>query len=274
MIELKAYAKINLALEVMEKENGYHKVNNLMVPINLYDELTFTKADTIIIENDPFKGENIIEKAAKLFFERTNINGGVYITLKKNIPHAAGLAGGSADAATTLKGLNMLYDAKLSNDDLIELSAKLGSDVGFFINGRISLCTGRGEIITPLDIEMPKLNVFLIKPAIGLSTALVYKNYKYDRISKEDKLKNIIDSIKLKDIERLKKNIFNDLEKTAIEVEPKLKEAYEAIKNLGSTPYVSGSGPTIFLLDPTMEEILRIQSMAKEDTFLKLTNTF
>ena len=274
MIELKAYAKINLALEVMEKENGYHKVNNLMIPIDLYDVLTFKKAEGIVVEDDPFNGDNIIFKAAKLFFERTKINGGVYITLKKNIPVAAGLAGGSSDAATTLKGLNMLYDAKLSNEELVEMSALLGSDVGFFIANKISLCTGRGEIINPLDIDIPKLNIFLVKPSFGLSTALVYKNYKYLGVSKKDKLNNIIQALKNKDVEKLKKNIFNDLEQTALEVEKKLKKAYDRLVDLGCHPYLSGSGPTMFLIDPTMEEILTIQSKSSKDIYLKLTNTF
>lgn len=274
MIKIKANAKINLALEVMGLENGYHKVNNLMVPIDLYDEIIIEKNDKIIIEDDPFPGENIMEKAAKLFFSKTKISGGVYIKITKNIPHAAGLAGGSTDAAAILKGLNELYDANLTQEELIELSAELGSDVGFFIYNKIALCTGRGEIINPIDVEIPKFNVFLIKPNFGLSTGLVYKNYVYEGISKEEKIKNIIDSLKEKNVEKLKENIFNDLEKTAIEVKPKLKASYEFLIHLGCHPYVSGSGPTMYLIDPTLEEILRIQSYAKKDTFLKLTNTF
>ena len=164
MIKENAYAKINLALEVMDVEDGYHKVNNLMIPIELHDELTFTKNDEIVILDDPFPGENIIEKAARLFFQKTNIFGGVLITVKKNIPHAAGLAGGSTDAAATLKGLNKLYDAGLTRDELIEMSAALGSDVGFFVDTKIALCTGRGDIIDPINSTMDDFDILLIKP--------------------------------------------------------------------------------------------------------------
>lgn len=274
MINIKAYAKINLALEVMGKEGGYHKVNNLMIPINLYDEITLEKDDKIIILNDPFPGENIMEKAAKLFFLKTKIEGGVFITIKKNIPSAAGLAGGSSDAAAILKGLNELYSANLSKEELIEMSAELGSDVGFFIETKISLCTGRGEIITPLDIDTPKLNILLIKQDIGLSTAMVYKNYVYEGISKEDKINNIITSLKTRNIPLLDSNIFNDLEPVALGVSSVLRDAFNKIKNMGISVHVSGSGPTMFVVNPTMEEILKIKGAAKASTIVLLTNTF
>lgn len=274
MIKENAYAKINLALEVMDVEDGYHKVNNLMIPIELHDELTFTKNDEIVILDDPFPGENIIEKAARLFFQKTNISGGVLITVKKNIPHAAGLAGGSTDAAATLKGLNKLYDAGLTRDELIEMSAALGSDVGFFVDTKIALCTGRGEIIVPLDVTPPKLNVLLIKQRIGLSTAMIYKNYTYDGTSKKDKIDNIIEALRAKKIEEVKKNIFNDLENVALKVSETLKKSFDRIKDAGIDVHISGSGPTMYVLDPTMEEILKIKSVAKADTFILLTNTF
>lgn len=274
MIKIKAYAKINLALEVMEKECGYHKVNNLMIPINLYDEITLDKDDKIIILNDPFPGENIMEKAAKLFFLKTKIDGGVFITIKKNIPSAAGLAGGSSDAAAILKGLNELYSTNLKKEELIEMSAELGSDVGFFIETKIALCTGRGEIIHPLDIDTPKLNVLIIKQNIGLYTAMIYKNYSYDGNRKEDKINNIIQALSARNIPMLDSNIFNDLEPVALKVSNVLNDGFNAIKNMGISVHVSGSGPTMFVMNPTMEEILKIKGAAKKDTIILLTNTF
>lgn len=274
MIKIDAYAKINLALEVMGEKNGYHEVNNLMIPIGLHDEVTLEKSELILIEDDPFPGENIMEKAAKLFFEETNIEGGVFIRIKKNIPISAGLAGGSSDAAAVLKGLNILYEANLSNEKLVLMSSKLGSDVGFFIDTNLALCTGRGEIINPLSFKAPKLNVLLIKQRIGLSTAMIYKNYVYDGTSKNDKINNIITALKEKKIELLKENIFNDLEPVALKVSKVLKDLFDKIKNMGIDVHISGSGPTMYVIDPTMEEVLKIKRVASSDTFVLLTNTF
>lgn len=274
MITLKAYAKINLALEVMDSENGYHRVNNLMIPISIYDELTFEKNDSIIIKDDPFPGQNIIERAARLFFDYTKITGGVDIELRKNIPHAAGLAGGSTDAACTLKGLNELYKANLSDNELIELSSKLGSDVGFFINTRIALCTGRGEIINPLSINVPRLRIFLIKPDTGLSTALVYKSYSYDGISKENLINSLIKGLDNNDIDLIKKSIFNDLSKPALLLNNELNIIYNTLKKMNLNPYISGSGPTMYLVNPTDKDIEMAKSVLASNVFTCECYTF
>ena len=181
MLKEYAYAKINLALEVMDVKDGYHMVNNLMVPISLYDELLFEKSDKIELINNEFS-DNIIIKTFKLFFEYTKINNGVKITLNKNIPSAAGLAGGSSDAAATLRGLNRLYETNLTKNELIDLSAKLGSDVGFFILNKPALCTGRGEIVNPINSNLSKIDLLLLKVDSGLSTKEVYKNYEWDKL--------------------------------------------------------------------------------------------
>ena len=273
-MKINAYAKINLALEVMDIENGYHKVNNLMVPIALHDEIEMKVSDSIQIENDPFPLDNIMRKAIDLFFLKTNISSGVYIKIKKNIPSQAGLGGGSSDAAATLLGLNMLYETNLSDDELLSLSSSLGSDVGFFIKSKVALCTGRGEIVNTLDIKMPKLNVLLIKPNVGLSTKEIYKNYEYLGEPKEDKINGIINALKNKQIDELKRNIFNDLERVSLDASKELRELYNEIKELGIDVFVSGSGPTMYVVDPTMEEILKIKDVAKSDTYILLTNTF
>ena len=180
MIYERAYAKINLALEVMDSVDGYHIVNNLMVGISLYDELEFSKASSIYVEDD-FLVDNICIKACKLFFNHFKIDGGVCIKIKKNIPIAAGLAGGSSDAASCLRGLNRLYNVNASNSELKEIAKLLGSDVAFFIDNQLALCTNRGEVINHIDVEPFPMNVLLIKPMASLSTKLVYQNYVYDR---------------------------------------------------------------------------------------------
>ena len=268
MIKIKAYAKINLALEVMDSVNGYHKVNNLMIPIDLYDEINISKDNDLYVVDDPFPNEHIMVTAAKLFFDYTKIKGGVKIEIKKNIPSAAGLAGGSSDAASILKGLNSLYNTNLSNEVLIELSKELGSDVGFFIEEEIALCTGRGEIVNNLGIKVNPIPLVLIKPHTSLSTAYVYKNYVYGKENKEDKIENIIKALKKNDISLLKSNIFNDLESVALNLNKELNDIYSMILSFNIKPYVSGSGPTIFLLNENKDVVNKIKQKLDNNTFI------
>lgn len=268
MIKEKAYAKINLALEVMDEKDGYHMVNNLMMPINIYDELEFEKDNNISILNDPFPNDNIITKAAKLFFEYTKINGGVFVKLKKNIPHQAGLAGGSTDGAATLRGLNKLYDAKLSNDELKELGAKLGSDVPFFIEEKPALCTGRGEKINIIKSNIDSFKILLIKPETGLSTKEVYKNYEYKGINKEKELSNLLKALENNDLDLLKNNIFNDLGEVALSLNKDMENIFVKLSLIGLKVYVSGSGPTMYILDYNDEDLDIIKNMFDASVFI------
>ena len=270
MIKEKAYAKINLALEVMDVKDGYHMVNNLMIPIDLYDEITFELSDKIELINNPFP-DNIIIKAAKLFIEKYNIKSGVKMELIKNIPSAAGLAGGSSDGAATLKGLNKLFNNIATKEELLEMASKLGSDVPFFIDTKLALCTGRGEIVNPYNISYKPFEILLIKPESGLSTKEVYKAYKYDGITKKDKIENIIKSLENCDIFSLKQNIFNDLTKVALSLNNELKEIFNNLKTKTDI-YLSGSGPTMFIINPT-KEIIEYINNNYQKCFIKLCKT-
>lgn len=272
MIKEKAYGKINLALEVMQKIDNYHMVNNLMVPISIYDELILEKDNNIYVVDDIIP-DNICVKAAKLFLDKYNIKTGVKITLIKNIPQAAGLAGGSTDAAAVLKGLNKLYNVKASNEELKELAALLGSDVPFFINTKIALCTNRGEIINELDIKVPNINVLLIKPQLGLSTKEVYQNYKYNGVSKMENINNIINALETNDINKLKNNIFNDLAPIALKLNKQLNQLCSELSQ-NHTIYISGSGPTMYIIDPSDDEIKEIKEKIDKSVFCKLCHTF
>lgn len=272
MVIEKAYAKINVALEVMEKKDGYHMVNNIMLPINLYDEIIITKADSVYVKND-YIDNNICVKAAKLFIEEFNINSGVCIELNKNIPMAAGLAGGSSDAASVLKGLNKLFNVNASSKKLMELASRLGSDVPFFIDLKPALCTNRGEIINPLNLNTPYFDILLIKPNTGLSTKEVYQNYKYLGVSKKNKIDNIILSLKNNDIDLLKNNIFNDLSDSALSLNIELNKLYNSIKNNDIDVYISGSGPTMYVINPTLSEESIINSLIADEVFIKKCNT-
>ena len=245
----KAYSKVNLALEVMETEDGYHKLNNLMTPIDLFDELYFKYDEEVVLEDNQFE-DNIILKAANKFFEAFKINGGVRIICKKHIPEAAGLAGGSTDAATTLLGLCELYDVNKKDRRIYEIAASLGSDVPFFLYNKIAMCTNRGEVINTLDFDFKPIKVMLIKPNSGLSTKAVYEAYKYNGVSKHDKIDNIIEALRNDDVKMLKENIFNDLTNPALSLNSELSELYNAV-NKTAKAYLSGSGPTIYLIEPT-----------------------
>lgn len=270
MIKEYAYAKINLALEVMDIKDGYHMVNNLMVPIDLCDILTFEPYDKIELINNEFE-DNIILKAARLFVKRFNIKTGVRITLEKNIPSAAGLAGGSSDAAATLRGMNKMFGNVASNEELLELASQLGSDVPFFIESKIALCTNRGEVVNKLDVNPFIFNILLIKPESGLSTKEVYKNYIYENDDKSEKIKNIIDAIDFCDIFSLKKNIFNDLTKTALNLNTELNSIYSDLKKRTDI-YLSGSGPTLFLIEPD-EEVIKYIKNKYNECFVKKCKT-
>lgn len=265
MVKEIAYAKINVALEVMDEKDGYHMVNNIMVPISLYDELYLEACNDIYIVDDNIK-DNICLKAARLFLDYFNIEGGVKITLKKNIPTSAGLAGGSTDAAAVLKGLNKLYNVNAKNDELHYLAKQLGSDVPFFIDCVPALCTNKGEEVHPILSALGNIPILLIKPSIGLSTKLVYQNYKYLGISKEDKLLNLTKAIKTNDKKLLINNIFNDLEGTSLKLSKPLNDIYNILKQSYDV-HISGSGPTMFILDFN-GDVAKIKEELPKDTFV------
>lgn len=249
MIVEYAYAKINIALEVLNKrEDGYHTLNNIMLPIDLCDVLTFEKCDELIFESNLDIEDNFIIKAANLFFDTYNISPKVKITLDKKIPLSAGLAGGSADASAVLRGLNRLYNTNITLEELAKISAKLGSDMPYCIYQKLSLCKGRGEIVNLLDIDYKKYNILIIKPAFGLSTKLIYDNYKYQNINKQKKIDNILTSLKEDDIKMLNDNIFNDLQDVALNISKELNETFNKIKSKGYDIKMSGSGPTMYIL--------------------------
>lgn len=260
MIYEKAYAKINLALEVKQKVNNFHNVNNIMIPISLYDELFFEKSDMFSIESNIDIKDNIIEKAYNLFKEKYNI-GGVKIILKKNIPLMAGLAGGSSDAGAVLRGLNRLYGLNLSVNELELIGKELGSDVPFFLYNKISLCTGRGEVINPLDIDFSGVPVLLIKPNFGLSTKEIYQNYLWSGIDKSKEIKNLLECLNKKDIKKVDELIFNDLENVSLKISESLNEIFNKVKGLSYNPHISGSGPTIFILDGNSKDYEIIKNL-------------
>jgi len=178
-IKLKAYAKINLFLEVLGKrEDGYNEILTIFSLIELYDQLNFvlTKKEgiRILTDTDSLRTEdNLVYKIAFFIREKYRVKDGVEIELKKNIPIAAGLGGGSSDAAQTIIALNWLWKLSLSKDEMNNIAANWGSDINFFLHGSIALGRGRGEIITPLP-SLPLDNIFLVNPGFGISSGKAY----------------------------------------------------------------------------------------------------
>ncbi|MBS1477409.1 MAG: 4-(cytidine 5'-diphospho)-2-C-methyl-D-erythritol kinase [Acholeplasmatales bacterium] len=259
MIQERAYAKINLGLEVGPlRSDGYHKMNTLMVPIDLYDELTFDfKEDggILLIDNTNINIEdNFVYKAANLFLNELHIDKGIVITLKKNIPSEAGLGGGSADAAATLRGLNRLFRLDMSLDELAQMAKKLGSDMPYCIYQRLAYCSGRGENVSVIDMPYKHLDVAIIKPPYGLSTKEVYDGYSLGNINvHKEQFEGIKKALSKGDLKLLEQNIFNDLEESAFNIKPDLQLLALKIKAMGFVCGMSGSGTALFVFGDNHE---------------------
>ncbi|WP_310603065.1 4-(cytidine 5'-diphospho)-2-C-methyl-D-erythritol kinase [Anaerosporobacter sp.] len=252
-IMLKAYAKINLGLDVLGKrEDGYHEVRMIMQNIRLYDKLTMKRIneDKIILKTNltylPTNENNLVYRAIQLLKEEFHIKQGVHVELQKHIPVAAGLAGGSSDAAATLIGMNRLFHLKLSKNDLMERAVKLGADIPYCILGGTALSEGIGEVLTPLA-PMPNAYVLIAKPPINVSTKYVYENLKLDEQTKHPDIDGIIKAIDSKDLHGVTERLNNVLESVTIEKYPVIQEIKETMIQFGAmNALMSGSGPTVF----------------------------
>lgn len=183
-MQLSAPAKINLSLKVLARRaDGFHEIETLMVPISLRDSLTIEKNNRsggVEFQSDdssiPLGEDNLIVRAARAFLVAANLNAGLRITLQKNIPHGAGLGGGSSDAAATLLGLDQLLGTALGRGELLRLAAQVGSDVPFFILRSAAICRGRGELVTPVEFGTA-LPLLLLKPEFGVPTSWAYSRW-------------------------------------------------------------------------------------------------
>lgn len=255
-MKIKAYAKINLMLQVLGKRpDGYHDLASIMQEISLYDLLTINKtpAGLTISCSDrtlPCDHNNLVYKAAlamQLEAKRFNKQiSGLKIQIRKNIPVGAGLGGGSSDAAATLKALNKLWQLRLTDSRLMKIGAKLGSDVPFFIKGGISLAKGRGERLISWE-QIPAFRLVLVKPAKGISTAWAYKNLKISLTKRPKNIKIIHKSLMEKRLNQLKEYLQNDLESVCISKYPLILEIKHRLLVSGAAAaLMSGSGSTVF----------------------------
>lgn len=273
-IKLKAKAKINLGLDVLRKrEDGYHEVRMIMQTIPLYDRLTIRPAedDQIHIQTNRHflsTGEdNLAYRAAKLLMDEFQIKQGVEIELAKYIPVAAGMAGGSSDAAAALVGVNKLFDLGLSTEQLMERGVKIGADVPFCVMRGTALAEGIGEKLTPLP-PMPKCHILIAKPGIHVSTKFVYGNLRANELEEHPDIDGQIGALKRGDLRELARLMGNVLETVTIPAYPVIRQIKDTMKEHGAlNAMMSGSGPTVFGLfeeETAAQEAYRVLSEGED----------
>lgn len=249
----KAYGKINLGLDVVRRlENGYHEVRMIMQSVKLADIVTMKQIseDKIVVrtdqENLPCDERNLAYKAAKLMKEKYSVQDGVEIFLEKHIPMAAGMAGGSADCAAVLKGMNELFGLGLTLEDMQKTGVKLGADVPYCLMGGCALSEGIGEVLTALKTP-PACTVLLAKPDIDVSTKYVYEHLKLDTLERHPDIDGMMQDIEEGNLEKLCGKLENVLESVTGKEYPVIGEIEKIMKDAGAPAAVmSGSGPTVF----------------------------
>ena len=252
MISLEAHAKINLSLDVLGKrDDGYHTLQMIMQTIQLHDTISVYEipAGVEIICEAPFvpnNRSNIAYKASELVLQQYGIKSGVRIEIVKKIPVAAGLAGGSTDAAAVLKGINSMFSLGIEEADLKQLGKTIGADVPYCIMGGTALAEGIGEKLTALA-SPGNIPLLLVKPRIGVSTAWVYKNLNLERVKERPDTRLLISAVEAGDLRTLAANMKNVLESVTRQKYPVIENIKNELVKLGAMgSMMSGSGPTVF----------------------------
>ena len=252
-LEQKALGKINLGLDVLgRRENGYHDVRMVMQTVYLYDRIIMKKSKTpgIRLETNlyylPVNENNLAYQAAQMLMDEFHMEEGVSIQLDKHIPVAAGMAGGSSNAAAVLFGMNRMFSLGLSQKELMERGVKLGADVPYCIMRGTVLAEGIGEILTPLS-PMPKCYVLIAKPAISVSTKMVYEKLDSHEIEDHPDIDGILAGLKAGDLKKVAGSMGNVLERVTVDAYPVIDQIKKMmIKEGALNAMMSGSGPTVF----------------------------
>ncbi|WP_353893342.1 4-(cytidine 5'-diphospho)-2-C-methyl-D-erythritol kinase [Proteinivorax hydrogeniformans] len=262
-MKLKSRAKINLTLDVLYKrEDGYHEVKMIMQEIELADNIYFRKCDQLKVNClHPFVpngSSNLVYKAVELVKRKTGVNKGISIEIEKKIPVAAGLGGGSSNAATTILGLNKLWNLGLNVKQMESIAGELGADVPFFIQGGTQLATGTGKDLTIIN-KAPALWVVLAKPNLGVSTKEVYQNLSIGNISNHPDTSNMLNAIRQQDKKGICTYLGNVLELVTLHRYSNVKILKNKICEMGANgALMSGSGPTVFGLCEEYEKAIQI----------------
>lgn len=270
-IRLKARAKINLGLDVLGKrEDGYHEVRMVMQTIGIYDRLILTKIpeEEIRITSNlaflPVNENNLIYKAIKSLKDEYHFPGGVSVDLNKFIPVAAGMAGGSTDAASTMFGVNRLFGLNLSMGKMMELGVRLGADVPYCVMRGTALAEGIGEKLTRIT-PVPHMWILIAKPQINVSTRLVYEQLDMGGIQKHPDIDGIIRAIEAQDVVRIAQSMGNVLENVTVPLYPVIETIKQDMLSHGAiNAMMSGSGPTVFGIFPDEQTTLACQAFLKK----------
>ena len=254
-MRLQAFAKINLGLDVLGKrEDGYHEVRMIMQTVGIYDriDLIYKETPGITVETNlyylPDNENNLVYKAAKLLMDEFHVQKGVHIRLRKYIPVAAGMAGGSSDAAAVLFGVNKMFSLGLTTEQLMDRGVKIGADVPYCVMRGTALSEGIGEILTPLPVP-PQCQVLIAKPGISVSTKFVYENLHANELRPEQHpdIDGMMEAIKQKDLYGIADRFGNVLENVTIPAYPVIQEIKDLMLEQGAIgALMSGSGPTVF----------------------------
>lgn len=252
-IKRKAYAKINLGLDVIRRRpDGYHEVKMIMQTVDIWDLLTFQKSRepgifiTIDKEELPADKNNLIYKAAQMIMAEYGIREGVEISLEKNIPIAAGMAGGSTDAAAVFYGMKELFGLDMTKENMKKTGLKIGADVPYCIEGGTALSEGIGEILTPLPAP-PCAHLVIAKPDINVSTKYVYENLHADTLSNHPDIDGMVQALKEENLQGITERMGNVLETVTVKEYPVISRIKEEMMREGAeNALMSGSGPTVF----------------------------
>ena len=271
-IKLKARAKINLGLDVVRKrEDGYHEVRMIMQMINLYDRITLRRSTepgirvTTNLPYLPVNEDNLVYRAAKLLMEEFKVTEGAEIELQKYIPVAAGMAGGSSDAAAVMVGVNRIFHLGLTKKQLMERGVKIGADVPFCIMRGTALAEGIGEVLTPLP-AMPHCSLVIAKPKIHVSTKFVYGNLKANELKEHPDIDGQVQALREGSLEQLVAKMGNVLETVTVPAYPVIDEIKRTmLKNDAMGAMMSGSGPTVFGIFEREERAQEVCRLLKKE---------
>lgn len=275
-INLKAMAKVNLGLDVVRRrEDGYHEVRMIMQTVHIFDRLTITRREEpgICISANlsflPVNEDNLIYKAGKLLMDEFGVTEGVSVKLEKHIPVAAGMAGGSTDAAAMMVGINQLFKLGLTQEQLMERGVKIGADVPYCIMRGTALAEGIGEVLSKLP-PMVKCPVLVAKPAISVSTKFVYQNLKLNEETVHPDIDRLIGDIEAGNLEAIAGDMGNVLETVTIPAYPIIAEIKDHMRAHGAiNSMMSGSGPTVFGLFADQETAEKAYQAMKESGLAK-----
>ena len=279
-MQLKALAKINLGLDVLRRrEDGYHEVRMIMQTVRIFDRIQLVKQERsgIRVRTNlyylPANENNLVYKAANLLFEEFGLDGGLSIDLKKYIPVAAGMAGGSSDAAAVLYGMNRMYGLGLSQEELMKRGVKIGADVPYCLMRGTALAEGIGEVLSPLT-PMPPCNILVAKPGISVSTKFVYENLHANELKEEQHpdIDGILEALRRQDLKGMAECMRNGnvLETVTVPAHPVIQKIKDTMESQGAlAALMSGSGPTVFGIFEDRNKARRAMALLRKSRLAK-----